>query len=67
MGIPTTPTITLTEAAEILGVAKSTAYQAAREGTFPVKLGRVGTRYIVPTKPLLEFLGLDNAPEEKSA
>lgn len=59
MSLPTTPTVTLTYAAQLLGIGRSTAYTAARNGEFPTQIIKIGGRYIVPTKPLLDLLGLD--------
>jgi hypothetical protein len=43
------------EAGEILGIGRSSAYQAARTGELPtIPLGR---RLVVPTARLLELLG----------
>lgn len=50
------PTITVEEAGEILGIARSTAYIAARSGEIPTL--RVGRRLLVPTARLLEMLGM---------
>jgi excisionase family DNA binding protein len=53
-------TITVEEAAELLGVARGTAYAAARAGQLPtIKLGR---RVIVPTARLLALLGIEQEP-----
>ena len=59
MNIPTTPTVSLTEAAQLLGIGRSTAYAAAHNDEFPVQVIKVGGRYIVPTKPLLDLLGIE--------
>lgn len=59
MTLPSTPTIPLPEAAELLGIGKSTAYAAVRKGNFPVRVIQIGSRYVVPTKPLLELLDLE--------
>ena len=48
----------LTTAAKALGIGKSTAYIAARNGTFPLRVIRVGSRYVVPTAELKAALGL---------
>ncbi|MDV7101649.1 MULTISPECIES: helix-turn-helix domain-containing protein [Gordonia] len=48
----------LVTAARALGVSKSSAYAAARSGTFPVRTIRVGSRYVVPTAELKAALGL---------
>lgn len=55
-------TVSLREAAKLLGVSNSTAYAAARNGSFPVPVLKIGGRYAVPAKPLLDALGLDELP-----
>lgn len=55
-------TVTLSEAAEILGIGRTLSYEAARHGKFPVRVIKIGGRYVVPTKPLLDLLGLDKLP-----
>lgn len=56
-------TISVPRAAQLLGISASGAYTAARAGKFPTKVIQIGGRYVVPTKPLLELLGLDELPE----
>jgi excisionase family DNA binding protein len=52
-----TPTISVTQAARLLGVGKSTAYEAAARGDLPsIRLGRTVR---VPTAKLLDLLGLE--------
>ncbi|MBB0990930.1 helix-turn-helix domain-containing protein [Dietzia sp. SLG510A3-30A2] len=48
----------LVTAARALGISKSSAYAAARAGTFPCRIVRVGSRYVVPTAGLRDVLGL---------
>ena len=62
-------TLNIEQAAKMLGISRSSAYKAAREGTLPVQAFKIGGRYVVPTKPLLDLLGLDELPatEGKSA
>jgi excisionase family DNA binding protein len=55
--IPDRPTITVPEAAEILGVSVDTAYRAARSGELPVVT--LGRRMLVPTARLRQLLGDD--------
>lgn len=55
-------TVSVPRAAEILGISASSAYAAVREGKFPTKVIQIGGRYVIPTKPLLELLGLDSLP-----
>lgn len=50
-------TVTMAEAAAMLGVGRSTAYAAAKEGTFPVPVIKVASRYVVPRKALMSLLG----------
>lgn len=50
------PTITVTQAAEVLGISRRAAYRAAHTGELPNF--RVGSRILVPTARLLELLGL---------
>jgi excisionase family DNA binding protein len=47
-------TVTVTEAADILGISRSTAYELARAGTLPAL--RLGRRLVVPTHALEALL-----------
>jgi excisionase family DNA binding protein len=58
-------TLTIPEVAELLGVSRNTAYEQARSGQIAgVNVIRVGSRLLVPRKPLLELLGEDEGPAE---
>ena len=46
----------LPTAAEILGISRSHAYRLVRTGDFPVRIVRIGNRYIVPVAGLLDLL-----------
>lgn len=48
-------TITVEEAAAILGIGRSAAYEAARRGQLPTR--RLGRRLFVPVPALLRWLG----------
>lgn len=48
-------TTTVEIAASILGISRTKAYTLAKSGEFPVRLVRVGRRYLVPTSALLEL------------
>jgi excisionase family DNA binding protein len=48
-------TLTVDEAAKLLGVSRGTAYEAARRGQLPTI--RLGRRLLVPRARLLELLG----------
>jgi predicted DNA-binding transcriptional regulator AlpA len=43
-------------AAQILGVSRSTGYALAKINRFPVKVVRVGHRYVVPTAAMIRLL-----------
>lgn len=53
------PTITVEQAAEILGVGRTAAYEAARRGQLPCR--RLGRRVFVPVPALMEWLGVSSA------
>jgi excisionase family DNA binding protein len=50
-------TITVDQAAELLGIGRSSAYQAARTGELPTV--RIGRRLLVPRARLLALIGAD--------
>ena len=54
--LPTSPTTTVEQAAEVLNVAPWTLYKAIREGTAPVPAIRVGKRILIPTAALRRLL-----------
>ncbi len=55
-------TITVEDAARLLGIGRGTAYEAARRGDLPVI--RMGRRLLVPRARLFELVG---APEMREA
>jgi excisionase family DNA binding protein len=56
-GLHERATCSVEEAAEILGIGRSTAYAAARDGTLPTL--RLSHRLLVPTAKLMVMLGLE--------
>jgi excisionase family DNA binding protein len=55
-----TATLTIEEAAALLGVARNTAYADAKTGELAgVPVLKVGRRLLVPRAPLLRALGLN--------
>ncbi len=52
-------TITVEEAAEILGIGRSAAYEAVNRGQLPTR--RVGRRLFVPVPALMAWLGVTDA------
>lgn len=51
----TKPTLSVDEAAAVLGVCRASLYRAIHDGQCPVV--RIGRRMLVPTAPLLRILG----------
>lgn len=49
-------TISVEQAAQVLGLGRTAAYDAARRGEFPTR--RLGRRVVVPVPALLEWLGV---------
>lgn len=49
-------TIPVEQAAQLLGLGRTAAYDAARRGEFPTR--RLGRRIVVPVPALLEWLGV---------
>jgi excisionase family DNA binding protein len=48
-------TITIEQTAQLLGLGRTAAYDAARRGEFPTR--RLGRRLVVPVPALLDWLG----------
>lgn len=53
------PALDIPEAARLLNIGRTLAYELAKRGEFPVRLLRLGNRYRVPTADLLALLGID--------
>jgi excisionase family DNA binding protein len=53
--LATQGTISVEQAAQVLGLGRTAAYEAARRGEFPTR--RLGRRLVVPVPALLEWLG----------
>ncbi len=58
-------TITVEEAAELLGIGRSAAYEAARRGQLPTR--RLGRRIFVPVPAFLNWLGDVRQDEEPAS
>ena len=54
--LATQATISVEQAAHVLGLGRTAAYEAARRGEFPTR--RLGRRVVVPVPALLEWLGV---------
>jgi len=53
--LTTRTTITVEEAAALLGIGRTAAYEAARRGQLPTR--RLGRRLVVPVPAFLDWLG----------
>jgi len=58
----TRPTITIDEAADLLGICRASMYRAANAGECPTV--RIGRRILVKTAPLLRMIGALEEPVE---
>ena len=52
------PTIGVPTAARLLGISRGSAYELLRTGAFPTGVLRFGRRIRIPTRPLLQLLGV---------
>jgi hypothetical protein len=52
-------TVDVETAGAILGIGRSKSYELAKAGEFPVRIIRIGRRYLVPTPAILNLLGID--------
>ena len=60
-------TLTISQAAILLGVARNTAFEAARSGELAgVRVILVGRRLLIPTAPFYAALGLDAQRETQN-
>jgi excisionase family DNA binding protein len=57
----TKATISVEEAAKVLGISRGSAYRAARNGSLPIL--RLGARMLVPVPRLLQILGAESQVE----
>ncbi len=64
-GLRRRSTCSIEEAAAVLGIGRSTAYQGARDGSLPAV--RISGRLLVPTAKLLAMLGLEEQCEPAQA
>ena len=54
--LATKATISIEQTADVLGLGRTAAYEAARRNEFPTR--RLGRRIVVPVPALLEWLGV---------
>lgn len=55
------PTLDVVTAGAILGVGRTVAYRLVRNGQWPTHVVRAGGKIMIPTLPLLAFLGIDSS------
>ncbi|MFW2211583.1 DNA-binding protein [Corynebacterium amycolatum] len=58
------PTVSVQVASKLLGISASGGYAAIRDNDFPTQVIKIGGRYVIPTKPLIDLLGIDELPTE---
>ncbi len=51
-------TVDIETAGAVLGIGRSKSYQMARADEFPVRVLRIGRRYLVPTNLILQLIGV---------
>lgn len=51
------PTLDLVDAARLLGIGRTLAYDMVRDGSWPTPIIRAGRKIRIPSQPLLELLG----------
>ncbi len=51
-------TVDIETAGAVLGIGRSKSYQLAQNGEFPVRILRIGRRYLVPTNLILQLIGI---------
>lgn len=51
--------LTVIQAADLLGIGRSSAYQAVKAGTWPTRVLRIGRTIRIPSAEVLALLGID--------
>ena len=59
--------VSIEEAADMLGISRNTAYEAARADKLPVRVIRIGWRYLIVRSELEALLGIDSSREPRPA
>jgi|GEM_PF-703696 len=58
-------TISVDQAAALLGIGRSAAYEAARRGQLPTR--RLGRRLVIPVPAFFEWLGVPATPDNSAS
>jgi predicted DNA-binding transcriptional regulator AlpA len=53
------PTVSITQAAQVLGISRAHAYALAKRDALGVRVLRLGSRWVVPTAELQRLLGAE--------
>jgi predicted DNA-binding transcriptional regulator AlpA len=56
------PTLTVPQAAQVLGIGRTLAYELVRTDAWPTPIIRAGRLIKIPTAPLLELLATGRLP-----
>jgi excisionase family DNA binding protein len=56
------PMLTVPQAAQVLGIGRTLAYELVRTGAWPTPIVRAGKLIKIPTAPLLELLATGRLP-----
>jgi len=57
------PTMSIPDAATVLGISRAHCYDLARQGELPVRVLRLGSKIVVLTVELRRVVGLDDQPQ----
>jgi hypothetical protein len=58
--LQTNSTVSVPTAAAAFGIGRSEAYGKAKRGHLPFPIIKIGRRLVVPTRPVLDLLGLND-------
>ena len=59
--------LNLPDAARLIGISRTAAYELVRTGQWPSPVLRLGHRIKIPTQPLLKLLGLSTGQRSEPA
>jgi excisionase family DNA binding protein len=51
------PTVSISQAAKVLGISRAHAYALAKRGELGVRVLRLGSRWVIPTAELQRLVG----------
>lgn len=62
-----TQTLSVPEAGDVLGLGRNKAYELARQGEFPVRVLKIGSRYRISRADLDRYLGITEESDPRPA